>query len=399
MFHLFGGFYGGDSHLDDVPAFAYLEGIPQCAYPPGFDTQASPVYPLIAAGYGAVVGSGSRRPFPHTTAGCRNMGTAIELWTFRWTDQRILWAGMVGWASLLAGFVALLRASGRGRSGWEAMSVVLLALIPQVAVTLTGYFHPEDLLVLGVLLGGLAALRRERWMLGGALFGVALMTKQYALLVLIPVVIAAPRRGWARFVGATVGAAAVIAVPILALSGSGAASAMIGAGATPKRTGTTLDLLGLSGLPLTALSRGLPILLIVLVALSARRRLGDRLFDTVPLLSLVAVSLALRLVFEVVLFDYYLVGTAVALWALDCCAGRIRPSTVAWIVGAFYLVPRPVVLFTPLGRYPVEIQALVAISGVAIAASPLWRAGRSTGDPVGSEVRTESSVEATPRVH
>ena len=83
------------------------------------------------------------------------MGALINEWQVRWTRiQRILWVGLFGWFFLLAGFVAaILRVAGRGRNGWEAISVVLLALVPPVAVTLAGFFPPEDLMTLGFVLG------------------------------------------------------------------------------------------------------------------------------------------------------------------------------------------------------------------------------------------------------
>lgn len=388
MFSAFGGFYGGDSNLVDVPAYALAEGVAQCAYPPDLNTDAPLVYPVIAAGFVAVAGEPASQPFPRPTAGCRQMGTSIYDWQYRSTHQRILWAGMFGWAALLAGFVAVLRAAGRGRNGWEAISVVLLALVPQVAVTLTGFFHPEDLLALGLVLGGLAAIRRERWLVAGALFGVAIMTKQYALLVAVPVAIAVPPRRRAAFVGAMAAAVAVFALPMVLLWGADGVKAFIGSGGTLIRRGTIVDLAKLPSFPRLVVARVLPILVAGLVAYAARRRLGDRLLEPGPLLSLVAVSLALRLVFEVNFYDYYLMALAVTLLALDCCTGRIRGITVVWVLGGFYLVPIPVVLYSPIvNRYPVAVQAFVSLSGLAIAATSLWRSCQATPLP---------AVQATP---
>ena len=60
------------------------------------------------------------------------------------------------------------------------------------------------------------------------------------------------------------------------------------------------------------------------------RRLGRVALDALPLLSLVAVSLGLRLVFEVSLWTYYYLALAVCLVLLEATRGTIRRSVVAW---------------------------------------------------------------------
>jgi hypothetical protein len=60
------------------------------------------------------------------------------------------------------------------------------------------------------------------------------------------------------------------------------------------------------------------------------RRLGRGALEALPLLSLVAVSLGLRLVFEVSLWTYYYLALAVCLVLLEATRGTIRRSVVAW---------------------------------------------------------------------
>ena len=50
-----------------------------------------------------------------------------------------------------------------------------------------------------------------------------------------------------------------------------------------------------------------------------------------PLISLVATSLALRLVFEQNIFGYYFMALCVTLVLLDVISGRIRGELVAWL--------------------------------------------------------------------
>ena len=87
----------------------------------------------------------------------------------------------------------------------------------------------------------------------------------------------------------------------------------------------------LHGAPLVAVSRILPIVIAMALAWWAVRRLGSAVLDTVPLLSLVATSLSLRLVFEQNLFGYYFMAIAVLVVLLDVVQGRIRWQVVAWL--------------------------------------------------------------------
>ena len=55
------------------------------------------------------------------------------------------------------------------------------------------------------------------------------------------------------------------------------------------------------------------------------------------MVALVTASLALRLVFEVSLYGYYLMAACVGLIVLDIVLGRLRFPTIAWIVTASLL--------------------------------------------------------------
>ena len=60
-------------------------------------------------------------------------------------------------------------------------------------------------------------------------------------------------------------------------------------------------------------------------------RLGPRSIEPIPLISLIAVSLSLRLVFEQNLFGYYFMALAVSLVLLEVERGYIRSSFIAWL--------------------------------------------------------------------
>ena len=96
-------------------------------------------------------------------------------------------------------------------------------------------------------------------------------------------------------------------------------------------SGTVVWDLHLSGTLLLVVSRVIPIALSFLLACWVRRRLGERSLEPVVLLSLIAVCLGLRLVFEETLFSYYFMALVVALVLVDVARGHIRFPTVAWI--------------------------------------------------------------------
>jgi len=117
----------------------------------------------------------------------------------------------------------------------------------------------------------------------------------------------------------------------------------------------------------------LPIAVAAGLALWATRRLGSALLEPVPLLSLVATALGLRLVFEVNLFGYYFVALAVSLVLLDVAVGRIRGQVIVWIaLVALVYNPLPwripaVGPSTGIGLYKAFPIAVVAVIVVLVA--------------------------------
>jgi hypothetical protein len=232
----------------------------------------------------------------------------------------------------VAGVVALLRVCGRGRCGWEPATLLLLACLPPVLTPLVDDYHPQDLVAMGLVLGALACVRRSRWFWAGLLIGLAVTSQQFALLVLLPLLVVAPgnRRPW--FALAAVVAAAVVDLPIIAVtSGHGAGAVLIGSGNSTSFGGTVLWELRLKGAALVGLSRVAPIVLSMVLAWWARRRWGEAVCEPLPLMSLVATSLGLRIIFEQNLFGYYLMALSVALVILHVIRGRVPGYLMAWL--------------------------------------------------------------------
>jgi hypothetical protein len=207
-----------------------------------------------------------------------------------------------------------------------------MAGIPIVWMPLLIEFHPQDLLAMGLGLGGLACVRRGTWIWAGVLLGLAVSSQQFALLILAPLLVVAPQRQRVRLLLAAVGTWLIVNVPmIVATSGRAWNAVLIGSGNFPSSGGTVLRELHPHGALLVVVSRVLPIGVSMVLAWWILRRIGSAALAPVPLVSLIAISLSLRLVFEQNLFGYYFMALAVCLVLLDVIRGRIRGELVAWV--------------------------------------------------------------------
>jgi hypothetical protein len=342
---------GGPSESDAAESvyatWTIAHGHLACAYPPAvttyrFPTIARPVpfitplWPLLSGGVAALTRIGHGVPFPSQTALGPHCSTALVA-MFKWSvksgaAKSTVHIAYLSWLVLMGGVVALLRASGRGRCGWEPATLVL-ACVPSVFMPVVEFFHPQDLVALGLALGGLACARRGWWVWAGVLLGLAVTSQQFALLVAAPLVVLAPTNRRVRFAVAAIGAATLVVVPLIVVtSGRAIRAATLGSGNTSSFGGTVLRELHVNGGLLVVFSRILPIVVSMALARWAVRRLGHAVLEPVPLVSLIATSLSLRLAFEENLFGYYFMALAVSLVLLDIFRGRIREQLVAWLV-------------------------------------------------------------------
>ena len=380
---LLGGLSQGDALESVLSTWAIAHNHLACAYPATSTARfpfplIAPLYPLLSGAIAAVAQIGHGVPFPSQSAlgpHCSTAVSAISQWSARADAMSpTIQLGYLGWAVLMAGVVAVLRASGRGRCGWEPVTLILIACVPPMFMTVQRFFHPQDLVAMGLALGGVACARRGWWVWAGVLLGLAVTSQQFALLVLAPLLVAAPAGYRGRFAAAASGAAALIVVPIIAVTSGRAFNAVaIGSGNTPSGGGTVLWELHLHGALLVAVSRVLPLALAMALAWWAKRHLGPAVLEPVPLISLVATSLCFRLVFEQNLFGYYFMALAVSLVLLDVLHGRIRGQLVAWLA-LVMLAFDPVPWGSDPLSYRVPIwcwQALLVSGGIALASGPL----------------------------
>jgi len=241
--------------------------------------------------------------------------------------------GFAGWFFLLGGAVAFLRAVGRGRRLWEPVTLVILACLPPVWSAVGNIFHPEDLVAMGLALGGIACALRRWWAWAGILVALAVLSQQFALLVAAPLFVLVPADRRLRYSVAALTAAAVVVAPLLVFGSSKVIRAItLGSGSSSGAGGTAVRALRLHGWLLVSVARVLPIVLSMVLAWWLMRRLGQSARDPLPLTALIALSLSLRLVFEENLHHtYYYMALAVVLILLDVIRGHIRGSLVAWI--------------------------------------------------------------------
>jgi len=334
---------GGPSTVDSVESmystWAVAHGHLACAFP-ATTTYAytAPGYPLVSGAIAALTRLGSSIPFPSTAALGPHCATALPAMS-EWSSKTgalsaTVDIGYISWLFLMAGAVAFLRAVGRGRCRWEPLTLIVLACLPPVWGAIETVFHPQDLMAMGLALGGLACVLRRRWAWAGVLLALAVLSQQFALLVAAPIFVLAPRHRRLRFSVAALGTAAVIALPLIGLgSGKVLRTLTYGSGDSSVTGGTLVTELRLHGWVLAGTSRVLPIVLSMVLAWWLVRRLGAATVRSpLPLASLVALSLSLRLVFEENLRDsYYFMALAVALVLLDVVCGRIRGPVVAWL--------------------------------------------------------------------
>jgi hypothetical protein len=348
-----GGPAVGDAFELIYPTWAFSHGQLVCMYPPhplSISTFAAPVYPIIAGSIGFVANVGGSVPFPSGTAlghSCAKAVTAMVGWSQRgnavWPTIR---TGYVVWLFLMVGVILLLRATGRGRSGWEPTTLLIVACLPPVWFCVEMYAHPQDVVAMGFALAAMACALRSHWIGAGILIAVAILTQQFTLLVAIPLFVVAPTARRIPFVLSAVAAAAVISVPLIAVT-SGAATRPIfaGSGASGGVGGTVMwEFHVRGGASLLLASRLPPLVLSLALAWYVVRRLGPAALQPAVLISLVAVSLSFRLVFEDNIFSYYYMALAVTLVILDVVRGRIRQTLVAWVAMITLVYTEPTII-------------------------------------------------------
>ena len=268
---------------------------------------------------------------PCTARHGNDHGKPYPIW---YRSQALL--AILAWVVLAAGAAVFMRSIGAGGRVAEVLVVAAMAAVPAASDAIAQTFHPQDLVSVGLVCGGVAQALRRRWVLVGVAFGVAFLCKQFAVLPLLGVLAAAPRwRDRARVVvpaGAIVAAGVVpfyVAAPVATVR---AMTAVYVAGVTLVKTPTVVGVLSIGEQSKLEIARDAPIVAAALLVVWARRRAGSRLLAPAPLVGLSLACLAARLVFEISLLNYYFLAVAVALVLLDLTCRRVPVWSVLWIV-------------------------------------------------------------------
>jgi hypothetical protein len=351
----------------------------------------APLYPLFAGGLEVGAHIGGSEKFPSSAqlgAKCVTAVAALYEWSFHARALTpTLRFGYVSWLALLVAVMLVMRALGKGRTRLEVVTLAIVGCLPSVYMPLLQFFHPEDLLATALSLAGVAFALRGRWFAAGFILGLALLSQQFALLMLIPLVVLAPRAKLPRMLTGVASSFVGVAVPLLlASSGRALTSIIIGTGnvgapnitfyGIPLHTSTEVVSLRLTAVVVSAL-----------VALWVRSRSRTIDLEPVALLALLALCLALRLFFEVSLFGYYVMPVSLLLLLVEIASGRIRLTYVVWT---------GIVTWTTVGGGLVDRGTF---AGVAVG---VWQfvivatAGYLAAKPLLASMRVLSTTSTTP---
>jgi Glycosyltransferase family 87 len=281
--------------------------------------------------------------------------------------------GVASWLVLALGSLALLWAAGAASAAREAGLLAFLVILPAASSAIVQLYHPQDIVSLGLALGAMALLLRNQWIAAGALFGLAVLTKQYALLLLIPALAAAPGTGPRLRVA--VSAAVVFGVglaPFFVSAPHATLANFSGFSAGGAVSGfTVLSLSGVTGSAASAIARDAPVVLALAVCIWAIRR-GAWANAPVVLVALGLACVGGRLVFESVVFPYYLLASSVLFFLLDLVAQRTPHRSLAWSAAAAFFVA-----ISP-GNRAVDAMGTLILAVLAVAAG-LTEVARLTG--------------------
>lgn len=342
----------------DLRAAASVASLPN---PPGYALLTAPLVASAPSLVGAPAWctTASRARADSTDRGAHPCGQGGGPPWYR--SQAVL--GVASWLVLALGGLALLRAAGADSLPRQAALLAFLAFLPAASSAIVQLYHPQDVVGLGLALAALSQTLRHRWILAGVLFGIALLCKQFSVLLLLPALAAAPASRSRIRLGGT--AALVVAaglLPFLAVAPRTTLDNLSGFGSGGAVSGlTVLTLAGVTGGIASAVARDAPVVFALVVCLWAARRPGRPASGPVGLVALALVCTSSRLVFESVVFPYYLLAPSVLFLLLDLVARRSPHRSLAWCAAAAFFVA-----FRPAGHAVAAFGTLLlAVTAVA----------------------------------
>ena len=287
--HLLGGPTEDDVSVSAYSTWAVAHGHLSCLYSPPSThyfppiaspyTMISPLYPLLSGVVLAITRGGNLAPFPTAAQlgpGCSHALVAMFNWSSR-TNVIIptINIGYLIWFPLLVGAIMLLRAGGRGRTRWEPFAILGLAVLPPVLECLVTYFHPQDVLAIGLALSSIAFVIRGRWIWAGVMLALAFTSNPFVLIIAAVLIVVVPNKDRIRFAVASVATVVLIVTPLAVItSGRALKWSAIGSGSVaPKGFAgdTWMREIGRDPHLLLTLARTLPIVCAFVLALWAKK--------------------------------------------------------------------------------------------------------------------------------
>jgi hypothetical protein len=127
----------------------------------------------------------------------------------------------------------------RRGSTWFAGVVAALAVANPATAAAVAYGHPEEVLAAALAVGAVALAGRQRSMSAALALGLALAAKQWALLAVVPTILATPRPQRLRLVGVAAAVLAAFWLPVVAANPTGFLDVSHNAATTPHSMGRT----------------------------------------------------------------------------------------------------------------------------------------------------------------
>jgi len=257
-------------------------------------------------------------------------------------------------AGVLVWVVARLM-SRRGQSGLIQLLVIALVLVGPMASKALQWGHPEEFVGASLAVGAVLLAAHGRGTLAGLALGLAVATKQWGLLAVLPVVMLAgdQRR---RVLAIATGVAALLIVPMFAgdpgrFISQNFDAGVAGAGVTPTNLlwpfhfQSGLDLTsgqGLYSIPAWLGAIAHPLVLVLGLGLSIlywRRRRGAHPYEALQLLALLFL---LRCLLDPLTISYHHVPFVIALAVYEGLRRRGLPLVSLWSAAMLWLIAQVV---------------------------------------------------------